>query len=71
MRQRAREPGATRTGGRDEEQGCGLRWPRTDEWIAVTLRRSQGAAGGHLRAVLVGPIRDGKRLLVALHADEA
>jgi hypothetical protein len=71
FRQRAGEPVATRTRCRDEEAGCGHGWPLTDAVIDVTLTRPPGAQSGHLRAVLLGNLRHGTRLVVDLHADEA
>ena len=65
-----REPGATGARRRDQEEGCGCRWPLTEKVLEVTLAGPKGAQGGDRGAMLLGDRRHGNRCFVDIHADK-
>jgi hypothetical protein len=69
--QRAGEPGATRAGVVDAEEGLGLRWHLADEVIKITLARAQSAEGHDRSAVLLRYRGYRARVLVDSHAAKA
>lgn len=64
------EPGATRTGRRDDEQMFGLGMHLTDELINVTWTGAKAAEGGDLGAMILSDIGDRNRVLVNIHSDK-
>jgi hypothetical protein len=66
-----REPGATGTSFRDEEQMWGFRWHCADELIEVTLPCANAAEGGDRGTMILGHRGNRNRVFVDVHADEA
>jgi hypothetical protein len=64
-------PGATRACVIEEDEGCGLRWPRADAWSNGTLTGPTSPSGGHRSAVLVRNIGYGTGRFVDIHAATA
>ena len=64
------EPVAAGTSLIDTDEVFGFRWPLADALIDVTLPCPHGAQGGDLRAMILGDIRYGNRILVDIHADK-
>jgi hypothetical protein len=65
------ESGATRAGFVDEDEVCGVRWHRAEQWIDVTLTRADGPKIYDLGAMSLSHVSHSDCVLVNIHANEA
>ena len=65
----AGEPSAPGTCLLNDDAGCGLGLPLSDELIAVTLARADAAQKDHFGPVILGHVGDRNGLLRDIHAD--